>query len=122
MKILLVHNTYREPGGEDVVFESEKRLLEDKGHTVSAYVCSNAELRDTSRLGHVATALRMTWSWKTRQEFAATVKSNRPDVVHIHNTFMAISPSIYSVCSERQIPVVQTLHNFRLLCPAANFF
>jgi glycosyltransferase involved in cell wall biosynthesis len=64
----------------------------------------------------------MVWSSKTRREFASLLEAERPDIVHVHNTFMVISPSIYSACSERAIPVVQTLHNFRLLCPGANFF
>lgn len=122
MKIMMVHNTYREAGGEDVVFESEKRLLERTGHIVIPYVRSNMELQNTSFLDRIAIAPRMVWSSKTRQEFAAILESERPDIVHVHNTFLVISPSIYSACSERRIPVVQTLHNFRLLCPAGNFF
>jgi len=122
MKIVMVHNTYREAGGEDVVFDSEKCLLERTGHTVIPYVRSNMELHDASFLDRIGTASRMVWSSKTRREFAALLEAERPDIVHVHNTFMVISPSIYSACSERAIPVVQTLHNFRLLCPGANFF
>jgi glycosyltransferase involved in cell wall biosynthesis len=122
MKIIVVHNTYREAGGEDVVFESEKRLLERAGHRVIPYVRSNMELDSSSLLGQIAIAPRMLWSSKTRSEFSAILNNESPDLVHVHNTFMAISPSIYSACSERGIPVVQTLHNFRLLCPAGNFF
>ena len=122
MKIMMVHNTYQEAGGEDVVFESEKRLLERSGQTVIPYVRSNMELQNASFLDRIAIAPRMVWSSKTRQEFAAILDARNPDIVHIHNTFFVISPSIYSACSERGIPVVQTLHNFRLLCPGANFF
>jgi len=123
MKIILVHNTYREAGGEDVVFESEKRLLERNGHEVIPYVRSNDELRNASLVDRIASASRTVWSSKTRYEFAAMLDSKRPDIVHIHNTFLVISPSIYSACSERGVPVIQTLHNFRLLCPAStNFF
>src|SRR5258708_5436763 len=122
MKIVLVHNTYQQAGGEDVVFESENRLLERNGHTVIPYVRSNMELQNASFLDRIAIAPRMVWSSKTRHEFAAILDAKRPDIVHVHNTFMVISPSIYSACSERGIPVVQTLHNFRLLCPAGNFF
>jgi glycosyltransferase involved in cell wall biosynthesis len=121
MKIVLVHNTYRDAGGEDVVFESEKRLLERNGHIVIPYVRSNLELQNSSFLNGIAIAPRMVWSSKTRCEFAAILEAEHPDIVHVHNTFMVISPSIYSACSERGIPVVQTLHNFRLLCPAGNF-
>lgn len=122
MKILMVHNSYQEPGGEDVVFESEKRLLERSGHKVIPYVRSNMELQDASFLDQIAIVPRMVWSSKTRNEFAAALDAECPDIVHVHNTFMVISPSIYSACSKKGIPVVQTLHNYRLLCPAAEFF
>jgi glycosyltransferase involved in cell wall biosynthesis len=122
MKIIIVHNTYREAGGEDVVFENEKRLLQRNGHIVIPYVRSNLEQQDTYFLDRIATATEMIWSSKSRHEFAAILDAECPDIVHIHNTFMAISPSIYSACSARNIPIVQTLHNFRLLCPAGNFF
>jgi glycosyltransferase involved in cell wall biosynthesis len=122
MKIIMVHNTYQEAGGEDVVFESEKRLLARHGHEVTSYERSNLELQSASFLDRIAIGPRMIWSSKSRQEFSAILDMYKPDLVHIHNTFMVISPSIYSACSERAIPVVQTLHNFRLLCPGANFF
>jgi len=122
MKIALVHNPYREAGGEDVVFESEKRLLERAGHSVTAYLRSNTELQADSVISRIAVVPRMLWSSETRREFAALLDRVRPDVVHVHNTFMRITPSIFSVCAEREIPVVQTLHNFRLLCPGGNFY
>jgi glycosyltransferase involved in cell wall biosynthesis len=122
MKIVVVHNTYREAGGEDVVFENEKSLLRRNGHTVILYVRSNEELQDIYLVDRLTIAAQMIWSSKTRRAFAAILDAECPDIVHVHNTFMAISPSIYSACSERNIPVVQTLHNFRLLCPAGNFY
>lgn len=122
MKIMMVHNAYQQSGGEEVVFENEKCLLERNGHDVFPYVRSNMELRNASLLDRLAVAPRMVWSSKTRREFAAKLDAERPDIVHIHNTFLVISPSIYSACLERGIPIVQTLHNFRLLCPSANFF
>jgi glycosyltransferase involved in cell wall biosynthesis len=122
MKIVQVHNTYQQPGGEDVVVESERRLLESEGHQVIPYLRSNMELQNASALARIAIVPRMVWSSESRRDFAALLDAQRPDVVHIHNTFMVISPSIYSACSERKIPVVQTLHNFRLLCPSATFY
>jgi len=122
MKIVLVHNAYQQPGGEDVVVASERRLLESEGHQVIPYFRSNMELQDASALARIAIVPRMVWSSQARRDFAVLLDAERPDIVHIHNTFMVISPSIYSACSERKIPVVQTLHNFRLLCPAANFY
>ena len=122
MKIVLVHNFYRQAGGEDVVFQSEKQLLERAGHTVIPYVRSNMELSDATLVDRIGIAHQMIWSQKTRQSFAVILDGECPDLVHVHNTFMVISPSIYGACSERHIPVVKTLHNFRLLCPASSFF
>src|SRR5271163_738716 len=122
MKIILVHNLYQQPGGEDVVFESEKCLLERKGHRVIPYVRSNMELQNASRLDWMSIAPGIVWSSKTRHEFAAILDAERPDIVHVHNTFVVISPSIYSACRERGIPVVKTLHNFRWMCPGALFY
>lgn len=119
---MMVHNAYQQAGGEEVVFQSEKSLLEQNGHEVIPYVRSNMELRDAPFVDKIAVAPRMVWSEKARIEIAALLDSEHPDIVHIHNTFMVISPSVYSACLERGVPVVQTLHNFRLLCPAGSFF
>jgi glycosyltransferase involved in cell wall biosynthesis len=122
MKILLVHNSYQQPGGEDVVFNQERQLLECAGHEVLTYCRSNCEIADYSALKLLALAGQMTWARDTRREIASLLHRQKPDLVHIHNTFLMISPSIYSACKEAHIPVVQTLHNYRLLCPAAIFF
>ena len=119
MKIILVHNTYQQPGGEDVVFEQERQLLSTSGHEVATYVRSNHENDSSSLIDRISLAKRTIWASDTRQEFAALLRRQRPDVVHVHNSFMRISPSIYSACREAGVPVVQTLHNYRLLCPAA---
>lgn len=118
----MVHNAYQQAGGEEIAFESEKRLLERNGHEVPTYVRSNTEIQNASLLDWIGIAPRIVWSSKSRNEFAALLDSKRPEIVHVHNTFMVISPSIYSACSERGVPVVQTLHNFRLLCPSASLF
>src|SRR5579871_866814 len=98
MKIALVHNTYRESGGEDVVFECERHLLERAGHTVIPYHRSNTELRDESLVDRIGVVQQMVWSVKTRSGFSTFLNDHQPDVVHIHNTFMATSPSIYWAC------------------------
>jgi hypothetical protein len=94
MNIVMVHNRYREAGGEEVVFENEKCLLERRGHRVVPYVRSNLELQDSSLLHRIASASEMIWSPRSRREFAAILDAERPDLVHVHNTFMAKSPSI----------------------------
>jgi len=122
VKIIIVHNQYQQPGGEDVVVRQEHELLEHAGHRVCLYQRSNSQINDFVGVKQLALIPNTIWSFNSRKEFAELLKREKADLVHVHNTFMAISPSIYSVCSEQGIPIVQTLHNFRLLCPAANFF
>jgi len=121
VKIVLVHNSYQEPGGEDVVFEQERQLLKEHGHRVVAYIRSNHEIKNLSAIDQIALAKRAVWASDTHREFSRLLEIEQPDLAHIHNTLLVISPSIYSACHERGTPVVQTLHNFRLLCPAATF-
>jgi glycosyltransferase involved in cell wall biosynthesis len=122
MKIILVHNTYQQPGGEDVVFEQERQLLERAGQKVITYCRSNHEIEELSAIERATLVKRSIWATDTHHEFSRLLGRENPDVVHVHNTFLMISPSIYSACQERDVPVVQTLHNYRLLCPAATFF
>ena len=119
MKILLVHNKYQQPGGEDVVFEQERKLLESAGHSVSPYCRTNDEINQYSGLKRLTLIKNTISSDDSRRQVFEVLQREEPEVVHIHNTFMMISPSIYSACREAGVPVVQTLHNYRLLCPAA---
>ncbi|MHB8218682.1 MAG: glycosyltransferase, partial [Candidatus Sulfotelmatobacter sp.] len=122
MKILLVHNTYQQPGGEDPVFEQERRMLEQAGHAVITYCRSNWDVDSYKGLRRISLAKRTIWASDTQKELLALLQQEKPDVVHVHNTFVMISPSIYFACYQAKVPVVQTLHNYRLLCPAATFF
>ena len=122
MKICLVHNSYEQRGGEDVVFEQEMANLKRHGHEVIVYHHSNTEIKSHSPLAQISLAKNSVWSGDSRKEFSDLLDKHAPDLVHVHNTFFVISPSIYSACRERGIPVVQTLHNFRLICPAYTFY
>lgn len=122
MKILMVHNYYRHPGGEDEVFQHERRLLQSGGHEVLEFTRHNGEIIEGGILGKVGLGLRTLWAWDTEQELRTILQRERPDVVHFHNTFPLISPAAYSPCYEIGVPVIQTLHNYRLLCPAATLF
>lgn len=117
MNILLVHNQYIHPGGEDTVLANERALLESKGHRVNVATVSNSSI--TGAVARLKTALYTAASpWGAewmRQQLAAT----KPDVVHVHNFFPLLSPSIYRVCNEAAVPVVQTLHNYRTICANA---
>ncbi len=121
MKIVVVHNTYQQPGGEDIVFELERKMLEAAGHDVVAYRRSNHEIEQLSAAGRVFLLKRMIWASDTHRDFSRLLERERPDVVHVHNTFVMISPSIYAACRTARVPVVQTLHNFRLFCAGAEF-
>jgi glycosyltransferase involved in cell wall biosynthesis len=122
MKIVMVHNTYQQPGGEDVVFQQECANLARAGHEVVRYERSNFEIEKLSAAGRLALPKNTIWSAPTRRDFADLLQRERPDLVHVHNTFVMISPSIYAACRDHAVPVVQTLHNFRLLCPAATLY
>lgn len=121
MKILLAHNFYRSsaPSGEDMVYRNERLLLERSGMEVIPFVRFNDGI-DESTLGkRVRLALSGAWSRDTHRELNAVIRRERPDIAHFHNTFPLISPSAYAACRENGVPVVQTLHNFRFVCPQA---
>lgn len=116
MKILLIHNRYQQPGGEDAVFEAEKALLERPDHEVVSFVEDNAGL---SGLNPFKAARKAIWSRDAQQKLRQLIRETRPEVAHFHNTFLMISPAAYYACKEAGVPVVQTLHNYRLVCPDA---
>lgn len=120
MKVLLGHNFYRSsaPSGEDSVFRNEKIMLEG-AHEVLAFERYNDDI-DISSFGRkIGVALEGAWSRRTYAELSELVRKTRPDVAHFHNTFPQISPSAYAACRDNGVPVVQTLHNFRFVCPGA---
>lgn len=118
MRILLIHNAYQHRGGEDTVVEAEIALLRAHGHEVETYFRSNDEVGGMSAL---ALAKNTLWAGRTSRDLAQRVRSFRPDVIHAHNTFPLISPSLYWAAARAGVPVVQTLHNFRLMCLNALF-
>jgi glycosyltransferase involved in cell wall biosynthesis len=116
---MVVHNRYQEAGGEDRVFLTETALLEAHGHRVLRYSVHNDQVADMNRLILAGKAL---WNSSTYRELRALICRERPDVVHFHNTFPLISPAGYYAARAEGVPVIQTLHNYRLLCPDALFF
>lgn len=122
MKILMVHNPYQLAGGEDFVFEQERRMLHNAGHEVVTYLRNNDEVDQYSGLRRIALIPQTIWAVDSRRQVKALLEREKPTLVHVHNTFVMISPSIFSACEEAGIPVVQTLHNYRLLCPAGAFY
>ncbi len=117
-RVLVVHNAYRHAGGEDSVVADEVALLRRKGHDVVEMRRDNHEIDGSSRAG---VALQTLWSTRTHRDTLRLLDEHRPDIVHVHNTFPLVSPSLYWACDQAGVPVVQTLHNFRLACPQAMF-
>ncbi len=115
-RVLLVHNRYQQRGGEDAVVDAEADLLRRHGHAVELYLRHNDEI-DT--LAPARVVLGSWWSTRTRRELRVLAQRFRPDLIHVHNSFPLISPSVYATARELDLPVLQTLHNFRLLCPQA---
>jgi glycosyltransferase involved in cell wall biosynthesis len=119
LTILVGHNYYQQPGGEDQVFAAEAALLESKGHRVIRYEECNSRIGNRNA---AVAALGAVWSSKSARSLSDLVRLHKPDVVHFHNTFPLISPAAYYAVQRQGVPVVQTLHNFRLLCPGATLF
>lgn len=120
-RVLLVHNHYKIPGGEDIVVSNEKRLLEQHGHKVVLYTRSNQELDAFSIWKKITLPFTALFSLRTYREVKYLIKKEKIDIVHVHNTLSLISPSVYYAAFSCKIPVIQTIHNFRLQCPAATF-
>jgi len=118
MKILFVHNRYQQAGGEDNVVAAEAKLLAGHGHDVELWSVDNKDL-PSGISGKIKTALATSYSPASRAIARDKLQRFKPDVVHVHNFFPQISPSIYDACLEEGVPVVQTLHNYRLICPGA---
>jgi len=119
MQILSVHSRYQIRGGEDECHEAEQSLLRLMNHSVEIYEEHNDRV---AAIGKVALAMRTIWSTESYKALSSLLKSQTYDVVHVHNFFPVISPSVYYAAKDSRVPVVQTLHNYRLLCPNALFF
>jgi len=116
VNVLVVHNRYRERGGEDRVVALESALLERYGHTVVPYIVDN---RDIDSIPTAMLPLLTIWNSKTVDAVKLLIGLERIDVVHVHNTLPLVSPSVYYAARSEAVPVVQTLHNYRLFCPSA---
>lgn len=119
MRILLLHNYYQYAGGEDSVFASESALLRSQGHEVIEITADSRDITSKLTLGLAANTV---WAGQWQRRISRLLSSEKFDVVHVHNFFPLISPSVYAACNRAGLPVVQTLHNYRLICPSAMLF
>jgi glycosyltransferase involved in cell wall biosynthesis len=117
MRVLIVHNRYQQAGGEDTVVANEHALLERRGWETRLWSVTNDVI--TSPWSKVTAAVRASYSRPARAELARVIDEFAPAVVHIHNFFPLLSPSVYDACRAAGVAVVQTLHNYRTICAGA---
>lgn len=120
LRIIIVHNRYQQPGGEDVGVQDEYGVLTSHGHQVRMLEANNDHINNFA--ARARTALNTVYSPSSKRRMAAAISEFKPDLVHVHNFFPVLSPSIYYACNEAGVPVVQTLHNYRLICPSSILF
>jgi len=124
LRVMLVHNWYRSatPSGENRVLERESAALTRRGHEVVSFDRHSDDIEQWSALRKAALPGQIVWSRNVRRELRARLRSDRPDVVHIHNTFPLLSPSVLYACRDESVPVVITVHNYRMMCAGGSFF
>lgn len=122
MRILQVHNFYRIRGGECEVVCAERKLLIENGHEVIPFYAGSKDIDRLSTVRKAGSFLQIPHNVSVARRFRAILESARPDLVHIHNVFPLLSPSIYRVAKHLMYPVIQTLHNYRFLCPNGLFY
>jgi glycosyltransferase involved in cell wall biosynthesis len=119
MRILSIHNNYQIRGGEDESRQAEERLLQARGHQVDVYEEHNNRI---ATLNPAKLAIRTIWSTEAYQIVQKRLRECKSELVHVQNFFPLISPSVYYAAQAEGIPVIQTLRNYRLLCPNGLFF
>lgn len=121
MKILLVHEFYRSsaPSGEDAVYTNERNMLIGNGVEVIPHEIHNDDIDDSTLWRRLKLGAGTIWSATSHAAISGLLRRHRPDVVHFHNTFPLLSPSVYAACRRHGTPVVQTMHNYRMICPGA---
>lgn len=122
LRILQVHNDYQRRGGERTAIDAQTRLLRERGHTVLLYGRSNQEIGHFGLMEKAAFFPRAIYSRRTYAEIRALAAAERPDVAHVHNVFPLMSPAVYRALKDAAVPIVQTVYNFRLMCPNGLFY
>jgi glycosyltransferase involved in cell wall biosynthesis len=120
VRVLFAHNRYQQSGGEDRVVSEESRMLEKRGHTVSLFLLDNDAI--VGSLDSLRAGLESFYSRRTAHRLDAVLKSFRPDVIHVHNFQPTLSPAVFFCAKRAGVPVVHTLHNYRLICASAGLF
>jgi glycosyltransferase involved in cell wall biosynthesis len=114
MRIVVAHNRYKFAGGEDTVMRNEVEMLSNAGNVVELFQADNRTIEGTAAM--ISAAGSLFHSHASNRRMSELLQRFRPDVLHVHNWFPLLSPSIISVAAAKGVPVVQTLHNFRMIC------
>lgn len=124
MRVLVVHNRYRseQPSGENNVVDAEVKLLHHGGVKVGRFERQSDDIASMSLPRKALVPLQVPWNRSARAELATRLRVERPDVVHVHNTFPLLSPSVLAACADARVPVVATLHNYGLVCPPGTLY
>ncbi|MFF1714050.1 glycosyltransferase [Streptomyces sp. NPDC058268] len=119
MHVLVVHNRYgsAQPSGENKVVDQEVAVLRAAGHRVEMFERRSDDIAAKSLPSKAALPLLVPWNPAVRAELAARLRSERPDVVHVHNVFPLLSPAVLAACADAGVPAVATLHNYTQVCP-----
>lgn len=123
MRILIAHNHYGHyaVGGEATSMRVEAELLRSYGHEVRVYECTNSEIAKRNLWGKIKAFKYMTWSPEGYEAIGKVLDEFKPDVMHVHNYWLMLTPSIFAAAKERGVATVLTLHNYRLVCPGGQF-
>lgn len=121
MKVLIIHNKYGKHSGEESVVYFQSTLLQEKGHKVITYFRDSSEI-DEMLLGKIRAFFTSFFNLKSFIDLRRILKKEKPDIVHVHNLYPLISPSILPFIKRFKVPIVMTVHNYRLLCPNGLFF
>lgn len=122
MRILIGHNYYQIPGGEDAVARSEIDMLKSFGHEVIIYERHNDEIARLNPLRKTAHFLSLAYNKNTYRQLRLLLREQRPDIAHFHNIYYMMTPAVYKACHDEGVPVVQSLHNYRMMCSNALLF
>jgi glycosyltransferase involved in cell wall biosynthesis len=120
LRILIAHNEYQQRAGEDAIVNNESALLATCGHDVRVVRVSNDAIAGMAAKARAA--WRVTYSRPSRDRMQDEIAAFRAEIVHVHNFFPLLTPAVYDACRQADIPVVQSLHNFRPICAASSFF
>ncbi|HEX6444303.1 MAG TPA: glycosyltransferase [Streptosporangiales bacterium] len=124
MRVLVIHNRYRSaaPSGENRVVDQESEALAARGHDVERFEYHSDDIDGWPAARKATLPARVVWNPAARRDLAATLRRFAPDVAHVHNTFPLLTPAVLHACRDARVPVVATLHNYKLLCASGDFF